>query len=75
VHLDPAAVLLSGTDHEHAALEAVGAAWQRAHTRFGERVPELWRFWSLISGGHALATNRSPPFAQRSGAAWMSVIR
>jgi transposase-like protein len=29
VHLDPAPVLLSGTDHERAALEAVGATWQR----------------------------------------------
>jgi transposase-like protein len=75
VHLDPAAVLLSGTDHERAALEAVGAAWHRAHTRFGERVPELWRFWSLISGGKALGTNRSPPFAPRSGADWMVLIR
>jgi transposase-like protein len=74
VHLDPAAVLLSGTNHERAALEAVGAAWQRAHTRFSERVPELWRFWSLISGGHALGTNRSPPFRQRSGAGWMTLI-
>ena len=71
VHLDPLAVLLSATTDETAALEALGATWHRARTRFGERVPELWRFWSLISGGRALGTNRSPPFARRSGADWM----
>ena len=35
VHLDPAAVLLT-TAGEAAALEALGAIWQRARTRFGE---------------------------------------
>jgi hypothetical protein len=74
VHLDPAPVLLSATDHERVALEALGATWQRASTRFREQVPELWRFWSLISGGKALGTNRSPPFALRSGADWMVLI-
>lgn len=75
VQLDPAPVLLSGTeDHERAALEALGATWQRARSRFGERVPGLWRFWGLISGGRALGTNRSPPFARRSGADWMVLI-
>ncbi len=74
VHLDPQAVRLSATDHETAALESLGAAWQRARTRFGERVPGLWRFWSVISGGHALGTNRSPPFPPRSGADWMVLI-
>jgi transposase-like protein len=75
VHLDPTAVLLSH-DGEAAALEALGAAWQRARTRFGARVPlpTVWRFWSLISGGKALGTNRSPPFRQRSGADWMVLI-
>ncbi len=75
VQLDPAPVLLSGTeDHERAALEALGATWQRARSRFGERVPGLWRFWGLISGGRALGTNRSPPFARRSGVDWMVLI-
>lgn len=74
VHLDPEAVLLSASDHETVALEGLGAAWQRARTRFGDRVPGLWRFWSLISGGHALRTNRSPPFPPRSGADWMVLI-
>ncbi len=71
VHLDPAAVLLTG-DGEAAALEALGAAWQRALTRFGERVPAVWRFWSLISGGQALGTNRSPPATRAGGAGWMT---
>jgi len=71
VQLDPAAVLLS-TDGETAALEALGAAWLRARTRFGERTPVLWRFWSLISGGRALGTNRSPPATRAFGAGWMA---
>jgi len=74
VRLDAAPVLLGGTDHEHAALEALGATWQRARSRFSERIPELWRFWSLISGGRALGTNRSPPYRPRSGADWMVLI-
>jgi transposase-like protein len=74
VRLDPAPVLLSETDHERTALEALGASWQRARMRFGQRVPELWRCWSLISGGRALGTNRSPPYAGLSGADWMTLI-
>jgi hypothetical protein len=74
VQLDPAPVLLSAMEHESAALEVVGAAWQRARTRFGERVPELWRWWSVISGGKALGTNRSPPYPRRTGAVWMTLI-
>jgi hypothetical protein len=61
VRLDAAPVLLSGAADERAALEALGASWQRARTRFGGRTPGLWRFWSLISGGRALGTNRSRP--------------
>ena len=74
VRLDPAPVLVSATNHERTALEALGANWQRARSRFGERVPGLWRLWSLISGGRALGTNRSPPFARRSGVDWMVLI-
>jgi hypothetical protein len=73
VYLDPAAVVLN-TDGEAAALEALGAAWQRARTRLGEGVPGVWRFWSLMSGGQALGTNRGPPFARRSKADWMVLI-
>ena len=74
VHLDPAPVLLSATGPETAALEALGAAWERARRRFAERTPQLWRGWSLISGGRALGTNRSPPYPRRSGTAWMTLI-
>jgi transposase-like protein len=74
VGLDPASVLLSGRDHERTALEALAAIWQRARMRFGQRVPELWRCWSLISGGRALGTNRSPPYAGRTAADWMTLI-
>jgi len=74
VHLDPAPVLLSATGHETVALEALGATWDRARRRFAERTPELWCFWSVISGGHALGTNRSPPYPRRSGADWMTLI-
>jgi hypothetical protein len=74
VQLDPAAVLLTAANNEIAALEVLGATWHRARTRFSQRAPALWRFWSLISGGKALGTNRSPPFAARSGGAWMVLI-
>jgi transposase-like protein len=71
VHLDPVAVVLSTTG-EAAAIEVLGAAWQRARIRFGERVPAVWRLWSLISGGQALGTNRSPPATLAFGAGWMA---
>jgi hypothetical protein len=74
VRLDQAPVLLSGAENERVAFEALGASWQRAHARFGGRIPELWRFLSLISGGRALGTNRCPPYASRTGADWMVLI-
>lgn len=72
VRLDPAPVLLKAVEHEHAALEALGAAWQRAHERFADQVGGLWRFWSQVSGGRALGTNRSPPATSGRGADWMA---
>jgi hypothetical protein len=71
VGLDPTAVLLEGDD-ESVAIQALGAAWQRARRRFGARIPSVWRFWSLISGGQALGTNRGPPATRRLGAGWMA---
>jgi hypothetical protein len=71
VQLDPIAVVLS-MNGEAAVIELLGAAWLRARTRFGERVPAAWRFWSLISGGQALGTNRSPPATGAFGAGWMT---
>ena len=35
-HLDPAPVLLSAAGHETEALEALGAAWDRARQRFAD---------------------------------------
>ncbi len=58
--LDPAPVPLS-TDGAAAVLETLGHAWQRARQRWGPRLPDRWGFWSLISGGLALAPHTSPP--------------
>jgi hypothetical protein len=42
--------------------EALDQTLHRARRRFGEqRVGEVWRFWSRISGGKVLATNTSTP--------------
>jgi hypothetical protein len=64
VHLDPTAVVLED-EGETGAILALGAAWQRAQQRFGDLTPSVWRLWSLISGGQALGTNRSPPATWR----------
>jgi hypothetical protein len=58
--LDPAPVVLR-TDGPAAVLEALEQTWQRAQRRLGARLPERWAFWSLISGGLALAPHTSPP--------------
>lgn len=58
--LDPAPVALR-TDGAAAVLEALEQTWQRARRRLGTRLPERWAFWSLISGGLALAPHTSPP--------------
>lgn len=68
------AVTLDGTSvdvhavGERAALDTLTVAWQRARARFGERMGSLWSFWSRISGGHALGTHTSSPWAGGSGA-------
>jgi hypothetical protein len=47
---------------EAVVFEALAQSCQRARRRFGEqRVGEVWRFWSRISGGKVLATNTSTP--------------
>jgi hypothetical protein len=71
VALDGTAVKLA-TEGERAALDALQLAWQRAHIRFGDAVGELWRFWSHSSGGDALGTNTTSPWAVGSGADWMA---
>ncbi|MBV9598306.1 MAG: hypothetical protein JOZ87_15755 [Chloroflexi bacterium] len=69
--LNGTAVMLA-TDGERAALDALQVAWQRAQIRFGDAVGQLWRFWSRISGGQALGTNTTSPWAGGSGADWMA---
>jgi transposase-like protein len=71
VQLTGASVQLAA-DGERAALEALGVAWHRAHARSAGRVGGLWRFWSRISGGQALGTNTSAPWAGLAGAGWMA---
>jgi hypothetical protein len=62
--LDPAPVEVQ-RDGAAAVLEALAAAWQRAARRLPGRAPDQWAFWSLISGGRALAAHTSPPFRPR----------
>jgi hypothetical protein len=57
---------------EHAALASLSVAWQRALARFGVRIGDLWSFWSRISGGHALGTHTTSPWAPGAGADWMA---
>src|SRR5689334_17831887 len=71
VALDGTAVMLATTG-DRAAVEALQVAWQRAQIRFGAAVGKLWRFWSRISGGQALGTNTTSPWAGGSGAHWMA---
>ena len=61
IRLDPAPVALQ-TDGAAAVLEALASAWQRARQRLGARLPGRWAFWSVVSGGRALAPHTSPPF-------------
>jgi hypothetical protein len=73
VALDGTAVMLT-TAGERAALDALQLAWQRAQIRFSDGVGELWRFWSRISGGEALGTNTTSPWAGGPGADWMAAF-
>jgi hypothetical protein len=57
---------------ERAALEVLGVAWQRAHTRSGASIGgSVWTFWSWLSGGLALGTHTTSPWAATRGADWM----
>lgn len=44
-------------------MTALGMAWHAARRRWNGWPGGVWRFWSAITGGAALATNRRPPFA------------
>jgi hypothetical protein len=70
VSLDGTAVKLEAVG-ERAALEALGVAWHRAQVRFGQRISNVWRFWSRISGGQALGPNTTSLWAGGSGVDWM----
>jgi hypothetical protein len=65
--LDPAPVALTA-DGLVGVLEALENAWERARQHLGARLPDRWGFWSLISGGLALAAHTSPPLPGGSGA-------
>jgi hypothetical protein len=58
---------------ERAALEVLGVTWQRAEVRLGVRIGggSVWSFWSAISGGLALGTHTTSPWAALPGADWM----
>ena len=71
VTLDGMPVTLT-TAGERAALEALQVAWIRARVRFGGAVGDVWRFWSRISGGQALGTNTTSPWAPGPGTDWMA---
>ncbi|MBM2850240.1 MAG: hypothetical protein HW418_3182 [Anaerolineales bacterium] len=58
--VDPAPVTLL-MDGVAAVLEALAQACERTRQRLGTRLPDCWAFWSLISGGLALAPHTSPP--------------
>jgi len=61
IGLDPAPLDLR-RKAEATVFEALDQSHDRARRRFGEqRVGEVWRFWSRISGGKVLATNTSAP--------------
>jgi len=72
------AVALDGTlvtvnaSGEHAALASLNIAWQRALVRFGVRIGDRWSFWSQISGGQALGTHTTSPWAPAARADWMA---
>jgi hypothetical protein len=59
-------------DVDRAAVTALGCAWHAASKDRSRRVSRPWRFWSLITGGVALATNTSPLFPRVPGAREMA---
>jgi hypothetical protein len=73
VALDGSAVNVSaGAARERIALDVLSVVWQRAVARFGERIGSPWSFWSRISGGQALGTHTTSPWARGAGADWMT---
>jgi hypothetical protein len=61
IGLDPAPLDLRQKG-EAVVFEALEQTLERARRRFGEqRVEDVWRLWTRISGGKVLGTNTSPP--------------
>src|SRR5262245_45281382 len=52
---------------KRAGLEVRQVAWQLRDGRLGEAVGQLRRFWSRISGGPALGTKTTSPWAGAAG--------
>jgi len=72
VALDGSAVNVSvGAARERIALDVLSVVWQRAVARFGERIGTLVVLES-ISGGQALGTHTTSPWAPGAGADWMT---
>jgi hypothetical protein len=73
VALDGSAVNVSaGAARERIALDVLSVVWQRAVARFGGRIGSPWSFWSRISGGQALGTYTTSPWAPGAGPDWMT---
>lgn len=61
-------------DPEVAALEGLAVAVGQARRRFGASVPGPFDFASVVSGGAALATTTTPPWAGLLGGRWMPPV-
>jgi hypothetical protein len=73
VALDGTAVnVTAGAANERTALDVLNVVWQRGVARFGKRIGSPWSFWSRISGGQALGTHTTSPWAHAAGADWMT---
>lgn len=55
------------SDGPRAGLEALGAAWDAARSRFAEVAMGLWRFASVVCSGAVLATTTDSPWAGAGG--------
>ncbi len=71
VSLDGRSVSVDVGSADRAALETLAVVWNRARARFGERIGGMWSLWSRISGGQALGTHTSSPWAAAAGGSWM----
>jgi len=61
-------------DPASAGLEALAVAFSHAKGRFGAGPFGLWEFFSAVTGGEAMSTTTTPPYAGRSGGYWMTPV-